>query len=182
MTNEILQRDGRWEVFYEDISLPEFVRKLPSVRFYDEVNQDVKEAFKIIHKLMVHSYYEYLFIDVAVTKALQTFEMALKLRYKELNNKEWNKKSPLEQLIEWFRKRDFFERDDKNYFDHVRGTRNYLSHPERHHFGGSFWFHWISTTIDLINDLYDEVDLRRQRRAITSDIGEKLDTFIINGA
>lgn len=180
MTIEILQRDSRWQAFYDNISLEEFVKKLPEIRFYADVHQDVKEAFKVIHKLMVHSYYEYLFIDVAVAKALQTFEMALKLRYQEINNLEWNKN--LAQLIEHFRKRESFELNNKDFLDHVRNTRNYLSHPAKHHFAGAVWFHWIKTTIDLINDLYDDSTLRKQRKALDVDINQKLKTFLKDGA
>jgi hypothetical protein len=146
------------------------------------VNQDVKDAFQVVHKLMIHSYFEYLFIDVAVTKALHVFEMALKLRYKEVNNSEWNKKKTLEQLIEWFRGQDFFETEDKRFFDHVRNTRNYLSHPERHGYAGMASFHWISTAVDIINDLYENVELRKQRRLLTDKFLSELRGFLVVGA
>jgi len=180
---QILSRDKRWGAFSNDnTSLEEFISILPKIHFYDTVNQDVKEAFRVVHKLLVHSYFEYLFVDVAVTKALQTFEMALKLRYKEINNIEWNNKYPLKQLIEWFRGYHFFEREDKAFFDHVRNTRNYLSHPEKHHFAGAASFHWIGTAIDLINDLYENVELRKQRLLLSSEIKDNLELFLKKGA
>lgn len=183
MATNILQRDSRWRIFYNDVSLTEFIAKLPEIKFYPEVNQNVKDAFTIIHKLLVHSYYEYLFIDVAVAKALQTFEMALKLRYKELTGETWTKKGRnLEQLIDWFRKKGYFEFDSEDFLDHVRGTRNHLSHPERHNIGGTVWFHWISTTVDLINDVYDDLSLRKQRKSLAIDIAQKLKLFLQHGA
>lgn len=107
--------------------------------------------------------------------------MALKLRFRELNNSEWNKKWSLEQLIEWFRKRDYFETEDKRFFDHVRNTRNYLSHPERHSFAGMASFHWISTAVDLINDLYEDVEMRKQRRLLVRQVMKGFDDFLKQG-
>lgn len=178
MNTEILQRDPRWQIFYGDISLEDFMAKLP-IDFYDDVAQDVKDAFGVIHKLMVYSYYEYLFIDVAVTKALQTFEMALKLRYKQLNDSEWTKN--LAQLIEHFRKSSYFELDTRELLDHVRKMRNHLSHPRRHNVGGTVRFHWINTTVDLINDIYEDVATRKQRKGLRNKITKRLRAFIQEG-
>lgn len=183
MTNGVLQRDSRWLIFYNDISLEEFVTKLPEIRFYPEVNQNVKDAFNIIHKILVHSYYEYLFIDVAVAKALQTLEMALKLRYKEINGETWTTKGRnLKELINWFNKRGYFELDSVDFLNHVRETRNYLSHPEKHNIVGVASFHWIRTTVDLINDVYDDLSLRKQRKSLAEDINQKINSFLQHGA
>jgi hypothetical protein len=174
-------QDKKWLLTNGDnVPLDEFIKILPVINFYNDVNQDVKDAFQIVRKLMIHSYYEYLFFDVAVTKALHIFEMALRLRFKDLNNMEWGKK-PLAQLIEWFRKRNFFEREDKEFFDHVRNTRNYLSHPEKHHFKGMTSSHWIRTAVDLINDLYEDIELRKQRRKLTDQVRHDIDLFLKNG-
>lgn len=178
----LLCQDKQWLLTSEDnISLDEFTKILPPIRFYDIVNQDVKDAFQIVRKLMIHSYYEYSFFDVAVTKALHIFEMALKLRFRELNNKEWDNKKPLEKLIEWFRKRNFFEIEDKEFFDHVRNTRNRLSHPERHYLKALTSSHWIRTAVDLINDVYEDVELRKQRRMLKYQIRHDIDIFLKNG-
>jgi hypothetical protein len=182
LNDAILCQDKRWlHTDADNIPLEEFIELLPPIRFYDDVNQNVKEAFQVVHKLMIHSYYEYLFFDVAVTKALHIFEMALKLRYRELNNDEWKKNDSLKNLIEWFRKRNFFEREDEKFFDHVRNTRNYLSHPEKHHFKGMTSSHWIRTAVDLINDLYEDIELRKQRRILTDQARHEIDLFLKNG-
>lgn len=177
------KRDPRWEALYGDVSLKDFVdTKIPLIRWKKEVNQDIKNVFEVIHKLLIHSYYEYLFIDTAVIRSFQVFEMALKIRYKEINITAWDSKRPLVKLIEWFRTRDYFERQDREFFEYVRSTRNYLSHPERHNIAGSMWFHWIETTVDLINDLYEDIELRKRRRTIADDLLKSMSNFSVNGA
>lgn len=171
-----LERDQRWG----DISLSDFENKIPMIRWKKNVNQEIKDAFLVIQKLLIHSYYEYLFIDTAVIRSFQIFEMALKIRYKEINIAQWDSKRPLVKLIEWFRTRDYFERQDKEFFEYVRSTRNYLSHPERHNIHG-MWFHWIETTMDLINDLYEDIKQRKIRRTISNGLLRSLYNFSING-
>lgn len=179
----ILERHRTWTAFQGELSFEEFVdKKIPKILFKEAVNSDVKQAFEIIQKLLIHSYYEYLFIDVAVNKALQTFEMALKLRYKELNGgKEW-KKATLYQLIPWFQKRHYFESDNKNFLHRIRKTRNYLSHPENHRFAGSVGFPWIQTVVELINDLYEDTELRVQRKALRDEMTKSIKAIVTNGA
>jgi hypothetical protein len=181
----MLKRDSRWDIFYPDISLEEFANeKMPKAIFKDAVNIQIKNAFEIVHKLLTHSYFEYLFLDIAVTRALQIFEMSLVLRYKELSDgKEWDLKTkPLKQLIGWFRERHYFEINDERFLTHVRESRNALSHLKGHNFGGIASIHWIDTVCDLINGLYDDVDLRKQRWEATNEFQIKLDAFLSKGA
>jgi hypothetical protein len=168
---------------YGDITLQEYAdRVVPSIRFKDEVHIDVKKTFLVIEKLLVHSYYEYEFFDVAYAKALQTFEMALKLRYEELEKRKWNSKKALIYLIKYFRIGRLFEINDRRYSDHVRQTRNYLSHPERYNLAGIVGRHWIDTTVDLINDVYEDPELRRQRLCKRAVAARMLHRLIIGGA
>lgn len=180
MENKILQPDTRWASFFGDISLEEFITKIPEIKFCESVNSNVKEAFEVIRKLLICSYYEYLFIDIAVARALHTLEMALKLRYSEVTGSQWGKN--LESLIKWFRERGFFENDNPDFLDRIRGMRNHLSHPARHNIGGTVWFHWIDTVVNLINDLYDDVELRKERKLLASDFTARLTSFLQHGA
>lgn len=180
----MLKRDRRWELFYGDISLEQFVdEKLPAPVFKKAVSKDVVDSFGIAYQLLIHSYYQYLFIDLAVARALYIFEMALYIRYKELNAQEWDlKKKPLIQLIDWFNERSYFEIADKSFLDHVRTTRNHFAHPKGFHFAGFAGLPWINTVVDLINGLYEEIELRKERWRSTSEFKSKLDSFVIDGA
>ena len=177
---KILFRDRRWDLFYNDESIEEFVNRLPNIYLHNAVQQDVKESFRVVYKLLVLSYYEFSLVDVAVTNALHTFEMALKIQYEELNSKKWN--GYLVNLIDWFLDRNFFERTDKKFFDKVRKMRNDLSHPERHNYLGKTWFPYINTVIDLVNDIYEEMQLREQRRHLADGIKNDLEFFLQKGA
>lgn len=176
-------RHNTWSAFYDNISLDEYKRKvIPPIRLKSEVSNDVTNSFSIIEKLLIHAYFEYEFLDVAYTKALQTFEMALKLRYKENTKNEWSQKAPLAQLIKWFEDRKSFEVENPDFMNHVRNARNYFSHPSRYGFGGSAGLHWIQTVVDLINDLYEDVDLRNERILKRKELLSKLNKIVAKGA
>lgn len=176
-------RHQTWSAFYDEISLAEFKeRALPKIRFKKNVHKDIQSAFAIIEKLLGHSYYEYEFLDVAYAKALQTFEMALKLRYKEITEKEWSSKDTLANLIKWFEDRTSFEVENPNFLKHVRHTRNHFSHPSRYGFAGSAGMHLISTVVDLINDMYEDTNARQERISKRKHLLKVVAPFIQNGA
>lgn len=180
----MIKRDTRWEIFYGDISIEEFVeKKIPKTVFAKQVNKDIKDAFEVVQKLLLHSYYEYLFLDVAVTKALHIMEMALCIRYKELNNgEEWDlKKYPLFELTNWFGKNSLFEVKDPRLLDYIRRIRNHMTHPKGHHFAGTAGLPLIHTIVDLINGLYDDVEVRKERWESTTEWGTRLESFLEKG-
>lgn len=179
--DRLLERDSRIRLLFGDISLQEFITRLPSVHLRPEVNNDVVESFKIVHKLLIHAYFEYLFIDVAVAKALHSLEMALKIRYKELTSLEWKKNAPLKQLLDWFRSGLYFEIDDLSFFDRVRKSRNYFSHPMGFNVAGRASLHWIDTIVGLINDVHDDTSLRKQRKVLEKQFQELIDIAVKEG-
>lgn len=184
MKFDMLKRDRRWETFYGDISIEDFKdKKLPKFYFKKEVNQEIKESFEIVSKLLTYAYFEYTFLDVAVTKALHMLEMALKIRYRELNEgKDWNEKKPLKALMDWFQEHHYFESNNPSFLNHVREIRNHLSHPIRNNLAGTVGLPWITTVMDLINDLYDNIDLRVERWESTKEFKSNFDSFLKNGA
>ena len=144
------------------------------------VHEDIKKSFVTIKKLLYHSYYEYQFIDVAVNMALQTFEMALKQRYEELEGKKFKKR--LELLIEWFNERNYFEANHPEFLKQIRKVRNIFVHPENHSFGGTALFHWFHSVTDLINDTYDDPLLRTERFRINKEINQFIRGLTNQGA
>jgi hypothetical protein len=177
-------RDSRWNIFYNDISLEEFTNdKIPKIEFKPEVNPEIVESFKLVRKLLIHSYFEYQFLDLAVTKSLHLFEMAMKLRYSELNGSaKWKSNAPLQQLIDWFRTREYFEIEHESFFKQIRFVRNHLTHPERNNLAGTVGLPWLNTVIDLINDLYEDINLRKERKRLEFEFHEQLTSFLKNGA
>jgi hypothetical protein len=179
-----LEKHSTWDI-YEELtgSLEQFVKSIvPEIKLREEVSEDVVKAYGVIRSLLKHSYYEYEFVDVAVAKILQTFEMALKIRYKELTQSNWPKSKPLVALIDWFRDGFYFENNDKAYLDCIRSARNYYSHPKHHGFGGIALFHWFDSVTDLINDLYGDVEQRKHRLDKTEKLNDKIQEIVKDGA
>ena len=180
----LLKKHSVWSIYDDKASSVEkFIQNfVPEMKLRKEVSQDVVKVYKVIRSLIIHSYYEYEFVDVAVSKLLQTFEMALKIRYRELNDKEWDSRKPLGQLIEWFRVGEYFENNDKSDLKHIREVRNYYSHPVSHSFGGVALLHWFDVITDRINDIYDDPDKRKDRQSKVMDLNNELFNFTQNGA
>lgn len=77
----VLEKDGRWDAWgytHED-----FDRIVSRVAFHTGVPEDVVKRFDIVKKLILHSYYEYEFLDLVYERALTTFEMALLMRHEQ---------------------------------------------------------------------------------------------------
>jgi len=159
-------------------TLDDFKQKLPEIKFINSVSDDVVKYFDIVRKLLIHSFFEYEFIDVAFTKALTGFEMALKIRYQELTGEK--ARIRLHGLIKWGIKANLFEFDDS--IDSIRELRNYSVHPENYHFGGLALFNSFSIIADTINGLYLDPVFRKQRKDETVEVNTILDDFTKEGA
>jgi hypothetical protein len=184
------QKDTRWEVFLDCNDFASFKKStVPEIHFKELVPEDVVKSFNIIQKLLLHSYYEYEFYDVAAAKALMTFEMALKIRYEQLTGEEWEKKvkrrepkRDLMNLISWFQNQHYFEVTNDKYLEQVRKVRNSYAHPEKHSYGGPMVRQWIQNPMDLINDLYEDPELREKRKLRQKELIELFSKILESGA
>lgn len=168
-----MKRDATWDAFAISKNPDEFAKEIfPEIELKKEVHQDIKSEFRVIKRLVEQSYFEYQFYDKAATEALLTFEMALKMRNKELNFVKHDKYEPsLSKLITAFHKRDYFE-GNKRFLDLVRMVRNQFVHRDKHNFAGPLKRQYILHSIDLINGLYEDPKLRRKRKALTYVLNE----------
>ena len=167
-----MEMDEKWTCFAISYDFDVFCQEsIPEIKLKPEVHEDVHAKFRIVRKLLEHSFYEYEFYDAAELIALLTFEMALKIRYREITETEWGTK-PLEQIITWFNKRNYFEVDNNNFLKYIREVRNDAAHPVKHNFAGPLKRQMILYTIDLINDLYEEPTLRVERDKIRQELFE----------
>ncbi|MFZ6012112.1 MAG: hypothetical protein ACOYXT_17355 [Bacteroidota bacterium] len=162
-----LERHPVWTALYDDISLKDFIdRVVPKIQFKSEVHEDIKKAFATVQNLLIQSYYDYQFLDVAYAKALHYLEMALKLRARDVDStldKDKSDERTLSPLVQWFASRNYFEVQNPAFIKRISQARNHFSHPKRHGFAGTAGLHWIDTVVDLINDLYENVELRLER-------------------
>jgi hypothetical protein len=159
--------DPRWGQDEAIFDYPSFRKKL-DCDFYlkQAVPQDVHGQWGVIRSLVELSYYQYEFIDLAVHKAFVSFEMAMRLRHKAVEGTNWAENKTMNPLIKWFFKRAYFETDHEPYIDKMVWIRNHFSHPKMHSFGGPFTSHNLFAVLHLINDLYEDIGLRRERNQI----------------
>lgn len=156
---------------FEDKTFEEHCAILPEFYFRPEVPEDVILNFQVIRKLLVFSYYEYKFLDVAFTKCLQTMEMAMRIRTKELNI--YNKKDTFDPLLRKLTDRNIFD-NDYNKLKFIKDIRNRDAHPESHTIAGiAYWKRFEFFTF-LINDLYDNIELRLERKKKFKSLEELL--------
>jgi len=179
--SEFLIKDQRWEG-WQDTSLEYFQSIIKAFTFQHEVPQTIVKQFAIVCKLILHSYFEYEFLDVALERALFIFELALKTRYEEIHSrKPTRKESGLFQLIAWANRQGLFE-DDEKIVHALRELRNEMAHPNKDILFGYLSLHIMQRIVEIINELYENVDMRRSRHHEEKKVNELLDHFRQSGA
>lgn len=157
---ELLKRDEIWEIFGIE-SQEEFLNKfVPNFILHQNTNADVKMEYGEIEKLVKSSYQNYKFIDHAVSKAFMVYEMALHLRYEEIYGKKWKK--DFKSLIDKLCNDNIFE-VSKELLHKMRKIRNGYAHLREHSFGGVAMFHWFRLHVMIINECYEDLNLRKKR-------------------
>lgn len=146
--------------FFKDLTFEEFCEAIPNFYFKNTVPNDVIKNYEVIEQLLAHSYFEYRLIDEAVSKALHTFEMAMNMRLNELTKSVRNLRYT--RLINELNKLDQFESDRKT-LEYLKFSRDYYSHPKRHSYGGSFVWNRVEQINHLVNEMYEDVNLRKER-------------------
>lgn len=111
---------------------------------------------------MLHTYFEYDFIDVALIQSIFTLEKALKMRYVELGNR-LKRSNTLEYLINWFDK-GYFETGSVSEIHSLRDIRNKKVHEIERHDKGLLYIKAVYSIFDLVNDLYEDRELREVRK------------------
>jgi hypothetical protein len=146
----------------------EFVKNhVPKFHFRENVHEDILKEFEIINSLMVWSYYKYQFFDVAYKQALQTMEMAFRIRYNELTGHLYD--GDLFDLIEELERMNAFEAR-KEVIHWLRERRNGALHFDRHMYSGNTLVTRLHQIVDILNDLYDDIPLRLKRKELSNEL------------
>ncbi len=185
-----LEPDLRSTVFEGCETFESYVKfMMPDIWFKPGVHPDVLRRFHPVKKLIEHSYFEYEFYDIATIHSMFTLEMALKIRYKEITNDTWNReikkgelKRNLFNLLKWFNDRYYLEVYNDEFLNTLRKVRNTVAHPEGYSIGGPAMYHWIEQVVDMINDTYEDPELRKKRFEETDIISTQLKELAKNGA
>ncbi|MBK7967978.1 MAG: hypothetical protein IPK08_03085 [Bacteroidetes bacterium] len=162
---------------FGELNFEEYCSKIPKFYFRMGVPKDVIQNFEVVEKMLALSYYEYKLIDEAYAKAIHTFEMAMSIRYKEIFPQ--SKKATFNILITELSKLNLFD-TDLDTLKHVKYMRNHYSHPERHSFGGIVFWKRIEFTSHLINEMYEDIELRLERNKITEEFLHQLEKANLN--
>jgi len=159
---------------FGDKSFEEYCFDIPEFYFKKDVSEDVVKNFEVVEKLLALSFYEYKFIDEAYSKALYTLEMAMRNRYCDFVNK--SKKETFNNLIIELTKLNVFDTDLET-LKHMKFMRNYYAHPQRHAFAGAFIWNKIEFICRLINEMYEDINLRLERQKLNNEFLNKQKKF-----
>lgn len=160
MINEYRHVDPIWSSFGMN-NYQEYVSNyVIKGNFHKYVHEDILKSYETAEYLMACAYYHWPMYDEARKKLLGIFEMAVKLRNKELGNnlkarlksgKE--RKKNLGQLIDDFQKYDYPEEFiDKLHW--LRKLRNMDAHPTHHNFGGAAFFTLMFRIVNVVNEMF----------------------------
>ncbi len=154
------KQDNIWKC-WNIHSKQDFDHFLPRIEFHPQVDKEVTQRFDLVRKLIHHSYHEYDFLDAAYERALLTLEMSLHRRHIELEGTP--SEHTLTALISWGQNRGLFE-DQKRITDGLVNLRNHVGHLKAHYQVGYLALGLIQRIIEIINDLYEDDELRKKRK------------------
>lgn len=155
----------------------EYCSQIPDFHFRKGVPEDVVNNFEVVEKLLALSYYEYKFIDEAYSKALLTFEMAMNFRYKAITKN--NKNETFNNLITKLSNLNVFDTPLEQ-LKIIKDLRNDYAHPKNHNYAGIFFWKSAEFINHLINEMYEDVELRMERQKLTKDLDHKLQELNLN--
>jgi hypothetical protein len=168
-----LTKDEIWNLLNIE-SLEDFYNKFVSnIIIHQDSPEDIKAEIETIKKLILHSYYEYEFLDIALTHAVFTLEKALRIKWLEIHNSE--QKKTLQLLIDWFFENGYFETYNKQPLHQLRDIRNGKVHETLKSLGGALFIRKIKDTTRFIYDLYEDIEKRKQRKSDLEDIIKQTD-------
>ncbi len=176
--NSFFELDSIWKKFGIS-STDDLLALTKKLALRNEVPESVKREFKTIKDLIIHSYSQYDFLDSAQDKALLTFEMALKIRYQEIEQKKCRLK--LSKLITWAVKNELFE-EEEHQIRSLKNLRDRSAHPEDWTLFGHLSLFVILKITNIINGLYKDTMIRRERKEECSRVNSFLEVYNKNGA
>lgn len=175
-----LIKDDTWDCFEGITTLQSFNDNiLEPVFFKDEVADEIKEGGLLVHKLLLHSYYEYPLIEIAITQAIFLLDKALSARFVEIQGQR--PKENFEKLIDWFFDNNYFETIDVQHIHNMRKLRNRKVHRLDNGIGGVAIIHKVYWIFDLINGLYENPELRKVRMDNAYGLISQFAQFVSNG-
>jgi len=164
-----------------------FIESLGPLPIRSEISSSIQQKLQILHRLLIHCYFEYEFYDIALVRALQLFEMALKVRFAEIEYGDSERatlskiRKSLHKLIDWAGDKELLEYPVE-VTHRIRKLRNYIIHGDPNSLMGITCLQAVFTVIDFINDLYEDVETRKKRHEGENELKQILQNYESNGA
>lgn len=184
-------KDPRWDIVASGADYQTFLKSLPDFFLKEAVPKHIKKDAEMAFKMLSFSYFEYEFIDLAFTQFIVCFEKALKSKHKELQNSFVNtapitskKKRYLtfEDLINWAFEHNLLEANNTIRAHSLRDLRNGKMHAPTNSLGGFLYLQKTNEPLLYVNDLYEDVDLRRKRKEMTSLLHDTIKSIVARDA
>ncbi|MET4081559.1 hypothetical protein ABIB40_001508 [Pedobacter sp. UYP30] len=127
-----MEPDVRWLIIDKASSFDAFKKNfVPKTQIADSVDIGIKTHYEITKKLIIHSYFEYEFITVALRNGLLLLEFTLNHYYEKINGVKC--KMMLAASSKWFKNQNLIEGEEEMMVvDLIRVIRNYHMHPQTH--------------------------------------------------
>lgn len=116
-----------WEIVEGCNTFENFQKKMVPIFPADEaIPVGVRRRLGIIQKLILHSYFEYEFFDVALDRSFQALELALHLKYKILYPNKQGLRN-LKPYLDWAVRENLLQDVDHKQLAYLR---NHVAHPK----------------------------------------------------
>lgn len=195
----MLNTDPIWKHFVNGKSFDDFVASYPAFVYHDKMPVEIRQHLDDIHALLIHGYFRYRFLDIANARAMQVIEMALRVRHRELGGPEIRHgkrvnsemEPSLRELLNWAEREGLLEdtddqpswrQSDHRHIDVLRTLRNHAIHADASTLHGSIATGLLYRVVDIINELYADVDVRRMRHEFERKLQSELSRVLSGGA
>jgi hypothetical protein len=149
-------------------------------KFHASIPEDILKSYRTAEYLMAHAWYHYPMYDEALKKLSGIYEMAIKLRCKQLglDLNFINKKGVLEdyKLATLIDKMCTLEpeKELKSRLHRLRKLRNMLAHPDKHSFMGGLGKQGIISLLNVINTIFLDVAIVVEDQKYVASIKQQL--------
>lgn len=170
-----------WSLIQNTESLESYTKHIiGDVYINQRIEPDLVQQIEQVKKLLHFSYYEYSFLDLALLHAIFTLEKSIKHKRKELDP-NFSTKTNFKALYEWCFQNDLFEANNSDFLEQLRRIRNGKVHDYNPSQGGLVFVKKVLKVILLINDLYEDTNLRKQRNTEKEFLNDFFSTQLQKG-
>ncbi|WP_421918862.1 hypothetical protein [Marinifilum sp.] len=166
--------DPFWASFNNTQTHQQFIQNyVIQGRFHSLVPDDIVKDYKVVEYILASSYFHYPLFDEAFRKLAAMFEMALKLKYKQITNQNWSDRKELNargkkesnnlnNLIKWLGNKNYLHRS-LDYYHAIREFRNFLIHQEVANKGYLLFRNKLIDILNCFNELFIPTEIFENR-------------------